>query len=49
MYVSGLDRDSRRPLFVARKTGERREQRLALEGLMLREQGKKQGGRRRGG
>lgn len=34
MYVSGLDRDSRRPLFVARKTGERREQRLALEKLM---------------
>lgn len=44
MYVSGLDRDSRQPLFVARKTGERREQRQALEALLpAARQGKKQG------
>jgi radical SAM superfamily enzyme YgiQ (UPF0313 family) len=31
MYVSGLDRDNKNDIYVARKTNERRAQRLALE------------------
>ncbi len=36
MYVTGLDRDTGRPLFVARSLTERRQQRQALERITLR-------------